>query len=244
MTKSENDLVASLAEIDSSFQLSDMQLQQLRIFYENLIKWNEVMNLTTITEENDVYVKHFLDSLSLLKVMTEDDLSGKKLIDVGTGAGFPGLVLAIAFPKLNVTLMDSLNKRISFLQDTVDKLDVHNVTCIHARAEELARNKQYREKFDLVVSRAVANIATLSEYDLPFVKVGGTFVAYKSEKAEEELKTAGKAIEILGGELTKAEKFTLPGTDYERCLLVIDKRKPTAGKYPRKAGTPSKEPLH
>ena len=236
-------LEKGLQELCPGYQLSREQLEQLRGFYNNLTEWNKVMNLTTIVEEDDVYVKHFLDSLSILKVLKPADLAGRKVIDVGTGAGFPGLVLAIAFPQCQVTLMDSLNKRINFLNDTVSKVGIVNASCIHARAEELAKNKKHREQYDYAVSRAVANIATLSEYDLPFVRIGGKMIAYKSEKAEEELAAAGNAFRLLGGELEQKEKFTLPGTDYERCLIVITKKKNTPGRYPRKAGTPSREPL-
>ncbi len=227
----------------AAFTLTAEQMSALHIFFENLVQWNEVMNLTAITEEGEVYVKHFLDSLTAVRLFHTVDVSRGTLIDVGTGAGFPGLVLAIAFPNLQVTLMDSLNKRIKFLEDTVNKIGLKNVNCVHARAEELARNAKYREQFDFAVSRAVANTSTLSEYCLPFVKVSGAFIAYKSEKAEEELVSGRKAIEILGGKLEVQDEFVLPGTEFNRTLLVIRKEKSTAKKYPRKAGTPSKEPL-
>lgn len=248
MTELDLELQNRLYEWDPSFDLTGEQAERLRIFYENLIQWNEVMNLTAITEIHEVYEKHFLDSMSIIHLIDRKTLEQKngslRLIDVGTGAGFPGLVLAIAFPNLQITLMDSLNKRIGFLNDTVQKMDLKNVVCIHARAEELAKNKDHREKYDLAVSRAVANIATLSEYCLPFVKVGGSFVAYKSEKAEEELKAAGRAMEILGGELKTMKEFKLPGTEYSRTLMKIDKVRATDKKYPRKAGTPAKDPLN
>lgn len=230
-------------DLNSDFVLTPKMEEQLKIYYQNLVEWNRVMNLTAITEEQDIYVKHYLDSLSILKVMSEKDLSGKKLIDVGTGAGFPGLVLAICFPNCHVTLMDSLNKRIGFLNDTIEKLGISNAVCIHARAEELARQKEQRECYDIAVSRAVANLSTLSEYCLPFVRTGGIFIAFKSEKVEEELSAGRTAVKILGGEFSRKCDFILPGTDYERSLIVIQKKKTTPGKYPRKAGTPSKEPL-
>lgn len=185
--------------------------------------------------------KHFVDSLSLAKVY---DLRQKcSIIDVGTGAGFPGLAIKIAFPGLKVTLLDSLNKRIQFLDAVIEELGLEGVGTVHGRAEDFAKPGKLRESFDLCVSRAVANLSTLSEYCLPFVKKGGLFVAYKSEKAASEIEEAGKAISLLGGRIKERAEFTLPDSDISRSLFVIEKTKETPGKYPRKAGLPSKEPL-
>lgn len=224
--------------------LSEDQVRQFRMYYENLIKWNEVMNLTAITEEKDIYEKHFADSLMIFGMIRPVQWSeGMSVIDVGTGAGFPGLPIAICLPDAKITLMDSLQKRIRFLQDTAELLGLNNVTLIHARAEELARDPQHREKYDLSVSRAVANLSTLTEYCLPFVRIGGSFVSYKTESVAEELQKGRKAIAILGGKEIQTDHYTLPETDYHRSLVKIKKVKETPRKYPRKAGTPAKEPI-
>lgn len=221
--------------------LSDKQLTQFIRYYEMLTEWNQVMNLTTIIEYKDVVKKHFIDSVSL--VIAYDAAKPAAVIDVGTGAGFPGLALKIAFPKLHVTLLDSLNKRIQFLNAVIEELGLTGVETIHGRAEDFARPDKLREKFDLCVSRAVANLSTLSEYCLPFVKPKGLFISYKSEKISEEIEAAGKAISILGGRLDRQVEFHLPDSDIYRNLVVIKKEKLTPGKYPRKAGLPGKEPL-
>lgn len=222
----------------------EKQLSCFHIYYENLSTWNQVMNLTAITDVNEVYEKHFLDSLSIIKAVSKETmLEGFTMIDVGTGAGFPGLPIAVLFPNIQVVLMDSLGKRIKFLDDTISKLHLTNVKTVHARAEELARNREYREQFDLCCSRAVANISTLSEYCLPFVKSGGFFLSYKTDKIREELEKGKNAIHILGGGNETVIQFQLPDTEYHRVLLKIEKIKPTPKKYPRKAGTPSKDPL-
>lgn len=221
--------------------LSDQQIEQFLIYYEYLIEKNKVMNLTGITEFSEVMVKHFVDSLAVVKVLNLN--ASEKILDLGTGAGFPGIPLKIVFPKQEFLLLDSLNKRIRFLQELIEKCRFKKISAIHGRAEELARNKDYRENYDLCVSRAVANLASLSEYCLPYVKVGGSFVSYKSGNIDIELKEAERAIKLLGGVVEKVEKFQLPGSDIDRSLVVIHKVRETPGKYPRKAGTPSKEPL-
>lgn len=221
--------------------LSDRQIEQFLIYYEYLTEKNRVMNLTGITEFSEVMVKHFLDSLTVVKV---SDLNvTEKILDLGTGAGFPGIPLKIAFPNPEFLLLDSLNKRIRFLQELIEKCRLEKISAIHGRAEELAKNKDYRENFDLCVSRAVANLSSLSEYCLPYVKVGGNFVSYKSGNIDIELKEAERAVKLLGGVVEKVEKFQLPGSEIDRSLIVIHKVRETPGKYPRKSGTPSKEPL-
>lgn len=220
---------------------SEKQIHQFLTFYEMLIEKNKVMNLTAITEFQDVIEKHFLDSLSL----TENrDLNQKlKVLDLGTGAGFPGIPLKIAFSELEIVLMDSLNKRILFLKEVLEELGLSDITAVHGRAEEMAVKSDYREKFDLCVSRAVANLASLSEYCIPFVKVGGNFVSYKSGEVEEEVHQAKKAINVLGGKIVKVQKFTLPGTKVSRSFVQIEKQRKTPKGYPRKSGTPAKNPI-
>lgn len=222
-------------------ELSDRQKEQFIQFYEYLVEKNKVMNLTGITEFEEVLTKHFLDSLSCVKAVNINNV--KKVIDIGTGAGFPGVPLKIAFPHLEACLLDSLKKRVNFLEESFELLKFENISAIHGRAEEFAKNKVYREQYDLCVSRAVSNLATLSEYCLPYVKVGGYFISYKSGKVQEEAEAAAKAVKILGGKVKDIVYFNLPDSEIERSLVVIEKIKPTPGKYPRKAGTPLKEPL-
>lgn len=224
-----------------SIVLNDKQIQQFEQYYNILVEWNKVMNLTAITEYEEVVEKHFLDSLTIVNAIHVEKI--ETLIDVGTGAGFPGIPLKIAFPHLKVTLLDSLNKRIKFLNEVIDLLELNDIKAIHGRAEDYAKQAEYREQYDICVSRAVANLATLSEYCLPYVKVDGLFVPYKSGEIDEELKGSEKAVSILGGKVEEVVKFQLPGTDIGRSFVKIHKIKETKKKYPRKAGMPTKEPL-
>lgn len=221
--------------------LDEKQKQQFYEFYEILVEWNKVMNLTGITEYEEVNEKHFVDSLSIIKAV--DLTKVETVIDIGTGAGFPGIPLKIVFPHLNIVLLDSLNKRIKFLDAVIEKLGLEGIQTIHGRAEDYAKQVEYREQFDLCVSRAVANLATLSEYCLPYVKVGGMFVPYKSGEIDEEVAVAKKATHILGGKLQDVMKFQLPRTEIGRSFVKIEKVQNTSKKYPRKAGLPAKEPL-
>lgn len=226
---------------EMNIELSERQIDQFKRYYETLIEWNSFMNLTAITEFDQVLKKHFEDSLALVRVL--DLKKQNSLMDVGTGAGFPGIPLKIAYPHLKVVLLDSLGKRVKFLNHVIEKLELENITAVHGRAEDFSRDPQYRESFDLTVSRAVANLSSLSEYCIPYTKIGGYFVSYKSGKIEEELSQAEKAITILGGKLKSMEKFILADTDMERSFVVVEKRKATPKKYPRKAGMPSREPI-
>lgn len=228
-----------------NIELSDLQMKQFQTYYEMLVETNKVMNLTAITELDEVITKHFLDSLALAQIYPEirDDSKSISVLDLGTGAGFPGIPLKIAFPHLQITLMDSLNKRVKFLQSVIYQLELCDIEAVHGRAEEAARNKLYREQFDLCVSRAVANLSTLSEYCIPFVKVGGKFIPYKSAEIEKEAEEGKKAVQVMGGKLIEIKKLILPESDIERSFVVIDKKKNTSKVYPRKAGTASKDPI-
>lgn len=227
--------------IDLGISLSEEQLAQFLKYYELLIEKNRVMNLTAITDFQEVVQKHFLDSLSLVKVLEKKPVG--RILDMGTGAGFPGIPIKIAFPDCSMTLVDSVNKKIGFIQGVVQELDLHNVEAIHGRVEDLGHDVSHREQYDLVVSRAVAFLPALAEYCLPFVKVGGVFLSYKSIKVDEEIPAGKKAIQVLGGRLEKDVRFQLPGTEMERAFLFIEKEKPCPKKYPRKAGTPTKTPI-
>ena len=221
------------------FHFSVEQLEQFFAYMNLLIEWNEKMNLTAIVEPNEIIFKHFIDSITILKEIDNNS----KIIDVGTGAGFPGVPLSIMNPTLKITLADSLNKRLIFLQEVVNQLGLKNIEIIHARAEELGQNKKYRENFDLATSRAVANLSTLSEYLIPLVKIDGKIISMKAGGAREEIEAAKKAIKILGGKIEEIEELKLPQTEIERTIIVIKKEEHTPNKYPRKAGVPSKEPI-
>lgn len=221
-------------------ELSEEQLNQFVKYYQMLVEKNKVMNLTAITEWDEVVLKHFVDSLTIAKYY---EIKDQRVVDLGTGAGFPGIPLKIAFPELNIVLVDSLNKRVKFLQEVIDALGLEKIEAVHGRAEDVGRNIAYRENFDLCVSRAVANLSTLSEYCLPLVKVNGKFISYKAGHMEEELECAKGAIFKLGGKLEGVQPFELPGSDISRNFVIITKENRTPKAYPRTAGKPSKEPL-
>ena len=226
-----------------NFVLTYKQKEQFKLYFKFLIEVNEHVNLTRITEENEVYLKHFYDSITPLFVFGDVFKDGATLCDVGAGAGFPSIPLKILKPSLKVTIVDSLAKRLTFLKDLIAKLGLDNVELVHGRAEDVGQNKLYREKFDIVTARAVAKMSVLSEYCLPLVKKDGYFVALKGPKAEDELDEGKKALAVLGGKLIKDEELTLPGTTEERTLVLVKKVKETPKKYPRQAGTPRRKPI-
>lgn len=222
-----------------TIKLSVEQLEKFYSYMSLLLEWNEKMNLTAITEPNEIILKHFVDSLTILNEINNNS----KVVDVGTGAGFPGIPLSIANESLKITLVDSLNKRLIFLQEVIDKLELKNIEIVHSRAEDFGQNKKYRENFDIATSRAVANLSTLSEYLIPLVKINGKCICMKASDVEEEINQAKNAINVLGGTIEKIEEFKLPESDIGRTIIIINKQKQTPNKYPRKAGTPSKEPI-
>ena len=221
-------------------ELSQNQLEKFDLYKKLLLEWNEKMNLTAITDDEGIAIKHFADSISVLPLIENKNAS---LIDVGTGAGFPGIPLKIANDGFKVTLLDSLNKRITFLEEVKKELGITNLECIHSRAEDGGRNADLREKFYYCVSRAVARLSVLSEYCMPFVAVGGYFISLKGPDAAEELTEAQKAISVLGGKVEKVVEITIPESDLKHCAVVIKKIKSTPKAYPRKAGTAAKKPL-
>lgn len=229
------------AASDFGTPLDDVQLNRLVLYNTLLLEWNQKMNLTAITDSKEVAVKHMVDSLSAF----DDTLfrEGMRAIDVGTGAGFPGLVLKIFFPSLELVLLDSLQKRVKFLETVVSALGLSGVSCVHGRAEETARQEGYRERFDLALSRAVARLSVLAEYTLPFVRIGGSLLALKGAKFAEEMTEAETAAKLLGGDVPTAKPVKLPGLDDGRAIVRIDKIRPTPKAYPRKSGTPEKKPL-
>ena len=229
------------AAAEYGISLNDTQMEQYNRYFELLVEWNEKINLTAITEPKEVAIKHMIDSITAYDENLFKD--GTTVIDVGTGAGFPGLPLKIFCPEIKLTLMDSLNKRIKFLQTVVEELGLKDVECVHARAEEGARNKKYRESFDIAVSRAVARLPILCEYCLPFVKKGGHFIALKGMQYNDEADEAAKAIKVMGGSKTEIRPVKLPELDDKRAVITITKTMPTPKAYPRKAGTPTKNPI-
>ncbi len=226
-------------DIKEIMNISEKEANQFDKYMQLLLEWNEKINLTAITEPDQIILKHFIDSTTILKYIKDND----KVIDIGTGAGFPGIPIKIMNETLDITLVDSLNKRVNFLNEIIQSLELDKIQVIHARAEELGRNKEHREVYDVAVSRAVANLSTLLEYLMPFVKVGGICICMKGPNIEEELKTAENAIIELGGKLEKVDNFYLPNSDIERNIIIIKKIKKIKDKYPRKAGTPAKEPI-
>lgn len=232
------DLMCSYGKrIDIEF--NDKQLYQFYEYMNLLLEWNKKINLTAIIEVEEIILKHFIDSLTINKYIGEN----KTLVDVGTGAGFPGIPLKIYRPDLKVTLVDSLNKRINFLNEVISKLDLKEINTVHNRIEDFGKDKKYRESFDYVTARAVANLTTLSEYLIPISKVNGKCICMKGNDIEEEVNRSKNAINLLGGKINKIDYFELPNSDISRNIIVIDKIKETPNKYPRKAGLPSKEPL-
>lgn len=237
---------------EAGCDIGSKEIEDFKKFYFLLAEKNKYMNLTAITEYDDVLIKHFTDSLLVHKAIGSSqvktglnvaDLRGAKLIDIGTGAGFPGIPLKICNPDMTVHLLDSLNKRIGFINEVIKELNLEKILAFHGRSEDYGKDSQYREQYDLAVSRAVADLSVLSEYCMPFVRKGGMFISYKGENSEAEIKSAEKSIEVLGGEIADIQKIHLPGTDAERVFVLIKKIRNTPGKYPRKAGTPAKEPI-
>jgi len=223
-----------------NIRISDQQAGKFSLYADLLVEWNEKINLTAITDEEGIVIKHFLDSLSIVPHIPGE---ARSLIDVGTGAGFPGIPVKIVNDKIRVTLLDSLEKRIKYLDEVINRLELKDICAVHGRAEDFGADKKYREQFDIATARAVASLPVLLEYCLPFVKVGGTFIAMKGPDAEKELKESKKALDILGGEILGIKELTLPQSDNKRCIILIKKCRHTPTGYPRKSGKPTKQPI-
>lgn len=232
-------LISSLEKID--LITNNEVIEKFEKYYELLIEWNNKFNLTTITDEKDVIIKHFVDSLLVVKSFDFSNIDS--ILDIGTGAGFPGIPLKIVYPEIKLVLIDSVNKKVTFLNEVCRQLDLNNTTCLHGRAEDYGHEAEYRESFDIVLSRAVSNLSTLSEYCMPFVKINGVFIAYKSADCNDELINAEKAIKTLGGYVKGVEYVKIPNTEIERTYIIVSKKSKVSEKYPRKAGLPSKKPL-
>lgn len=237
--KNNNLLLEGLKQLNIS--PSQEMLQKFEMYFDLLIHWNTMINLTSITEADEVVTKHFLDSLLVIKAFDMDSV--KSILDVGTGAGFPGIPLKIIYPHLHLVLLDSVNKKVKFLEEVCEKLQLKDVLCLHGRAEDFAKEIGYREKFDCVVSRAVSNLSTLSEYCIPFTQIGGCFIAYKSSDCDLEVEDAVHAIDVLGGSIDQIVSLQIPGTQIIRTYVLITKTTRTHALYPRKAGSPAKKPL-
>lgn len=233
----ESELRGKLEKI--GIEIDNATVKEFYSYMKLLIEWNEKINLTAIIEPKEIILKHFVDCATILPYVKEND----KVLDVGTGAGFPGLPIKLLNKEIEVTLVDALNKRINFLNEVVDTIKIKKVETIHARAEELARNAKYREEYDILISRAVAQLNVLLEYTLPFVKIGGKVICMKGPNCEEEIENSKKALAVLGGEIQKIDTIILPDTDIKRTIIVIKKVKNTPKIYPRKAGKPAKEPI-
>lgn len=225
---------------ETKIVLNEQQIHQFYQYMELLLEWNEKINLTAITNPEEIIVKHFIDSLTIAKHVKEN----ARLIDVGTGAGFPGIPLKIIREDIEITLLDSLNKRVNFLNEVIRELKLSKIQAVHSRVEDFAKDKKNRESFDYATSRAVANLSTLSEYLIPLVKIGGNAISMKGSEVDEEMKQSQKAISLLGGKIETIETFQLPQSDINRNIIIIHKSQNTPNKYPRKAGMPSKEPIN
>lgn len=226
---------------EQNIQLNAYQIEQFDKYFQILVEWNKKMNLTSLISQSDVYLKHFFDSISIVFYVNMKKIT--TICDVGAGAGFPSIPLKICYPHLEITIVDSLKKRIGFLSHLVDELELDHITLEHSRAEDAGRNKRHREKYDLVTARAVARMSVLSELCLPFCKQNGQFIAMKGANFDKELQEGKKAISTLGGDIDKVHTFTLPAEHSERSIVIINKKRKTPNQYPRQAGTPNRNPI-